>query len=282
VRNLKKGLTRDQHFAPGAILKLEVERSIPIGYGVAGDTYGFYINSPFFQLTEGFASQRTSVVARYPNTDVIASGWLKGEELMAGRAAVVSIDMNPAASCCSACARSTARRRTRRSRCSSTRSISRRPAMERPRLRTRRLTRIAETQDQPRVSVFCVPVVAVTSVLSVSSVVVLGARRTKSTTLLQQYVRIDTSNPPATRARRRTSWPACCSAKGLPSPATNGAGQGDRAGAVESDVSPPAGKAVPAAPTTWTWCRRIDRSGRRIRSAGRFKGPISGAAARST
>ncbi len=35
------------------------------------------------------------MVARYPNTNVIASGWLKGEELMAGRAAVVSIDMNP-------------------------------------------------------------------------------------------------------------------------------------------------------------------------------------------
>ena len=34
-------------------------------------------------------------MARYPNTNVIASGWLKGEELMAGRAAVVSIDMNP-------------------------------------------------------------------------------------------------------------------------------------------------------------------------------------------
>jgi hypothetical protein len=95
VRNLKKGLTRDQHFAPGAILKLEVDTQHPIGYGVAGDTYGFYINSPFFQLTEGFNSQRSSVVARYPNTGVIASGWLKGEELMAGRAAVVSIDMNP-------------------------------------------------------------------------------------------------------------------------------------------------------------------------------------------
>jgi len=95
VRNLKKGLTRDQHFAPGAILKLEVDAQHPIGYGVAADTYGFYINSPFFQLTEGFNSQRSSVVARYPNTGVIASGWLKGEELMAGRAAVVSIDMNP-------------------------------------------------------------------------------------------------------------------------------------------------------------------------------------------
>jgi hypothetical protein len=95
VRNLKKGLTRDQHFAPGAILNLEVDTQHPIGYGVAADTFGFYINSPFFQLTEGFNSQRSSVVARYPNTNVIASGWLKGEELMAGRAAVVSIDMNP-------------------------------------------------------------------------------------------------------------------------------------------------------------------------------------------
>ena len=27
--------------------------------------------------------------------DVVASGWLKGEDLMAGRAAVVSVDMSP-------------------------------------------------------------------------------------------------------------------------------------------------------------------------------------------
>jgi hypothetical protein len=95
VRNLKKGLTRDQHFAPGAILRLEVDTQHPIAYGVEADTYGFYINSPFFSIVEGFASQRTNVVARYPNTNVIASGWLRGEDLMAGRAAVVSIDLNP-------------------------------------------------------------------------------------------------------------------------------------------------------------------------------------------
>ena len=35
VRNLKKGLTRDQHFAPGAILRLEVDTQHPLGYGVA-------------------------------------------------------------------------------------------------------------------------------------------------------------------------------------------------------------------------------------------------------
>jgi hypothetical protein len=95
VRNAKRGLTRDEHFAPGTVLRIEVDTASPIGYGMARETYGFYNNSPFFSLVEGFASQKTSVVARYPNTDVVASGWLKGEELMTGRAAVVSVDMNP-------------------------------------------------------------------------------------------------------------------------------------------------------------------------------------------
>lgn len=95
VRNLKAGLTREQHFAPGTILRIEVDTQHPVGYGMPAETYGFYNNSPFFSLVEGFASQRSTVVARYPNTGVVGSGWLRGEDLMAGRAAVVSIDMNP-------------------------------------------------------------------------------------------------------------------------------------------------------------------------------------------
>ena len=62
---------------------------------MAASTFGFYNNSPFFSLTEGFSSQKLSVVARYPNSSVVASGWLKGDELMAGRAAVVTMDLNP-------------------------------------------------------------------------------------------------------------------------------------------------------------------------------------------
>jgi hypothetical protein len=95
LKDLKSGLTRDQHFAPGTILNVEVDTTSPIGFGVDAHTYGFYNNSPFFSLLEGFSSQKVSVVARYPNTDVVASGWLKGEDLMAGRAAVISVDMAP-------------------------------------------------------------------------------------------------------------------------------------------------------------------------------------------
>ena len=95
VKDLKAGLPRDQHFAPGTIVNLEVDTTSPLAYGVAPRTYGFYINSPFFNLVEGFSSQKVTVVARYPNNAVLASGWLKGEDLMEGRAAVVAVDMNP-------------------------------------------------------------------------------------------------------------------------------------------------------------------------------------------
>jgi hypothetical protein len=95
VKDLKKTVTRDQHFAPGTIVNLQVDTAHPLGRGIAPDTWGFYINSPFFQLTEGFASQKVSVAARYPNSKVNASGWLRGEDLMYGRAAVVAIEMNP-------------------------------------------------------------------------------------------------------------------------------------------------------------------------------------------
>jgi hypothetical protein len=95
VKNLKRGLTRDEHFAPGTITRVDVDTAHPLGAGVAAATYGFYNNSPFFALTEGFASQQVSVAARYPNANIVASGWLRGEDLMAGRAAVVEVDLNP-------------------------------------------------------------------------------------------------------------------------------------------------------------------------------------------
>ena len=95
VRDLKRDLRRDQHFAPGTILRIQVDTTHPVGYGMAADTYGFYNNSPFFALSKGFTSPKTTVVARYPTRDVVASGWLQGRRADGGRAAVVSVDMNP-------------------------------------------------------------------------------------------------------------------------------------------------------------------------------------------
>ena len=95
LRDLKRGLTRDQHYAPGTIVRVQADTSNPLACGVPADSFGFYNNSPFFSVVDGFASQKTSVLVRYPNRDIVASGWLKGEELMAGQAAVVMVETGP-------------------------------------------------------------------------------------------------------------------------------------------------------------------------------------------
>ena len=127
VKNLKRGLTRDQHFAPGTIMRIDVDTAHPLGAGVAAQTYGFYNNSPFFALTEGFSSQQ--VVGRGP----VPERRRRRVGLAAGRGAHgrpggrrVGRSEARAASCCSDCAPSTAPRPRPRSRCCSTASTWRR------------------------------------------------------------------------------------------------------------------------------------------------------------
>jgi len=95
VKDVNTTVSRDEHYAPGTIVNLQVNTTHPVGYGEAANTYGFYINSPFFEITDGFSTQKVDVVARYPNDKANASGWLRGENLQLGKAAVVTVDLNP-------------------------------------------------------------------------------------------------------------------------------------------------------------------------------------------
>jgi hypothetical protein len=95
VRNLKRALRREQHYAPGTIVHIQTDPAHPLSRGMAPGTFAFYTNSPFFAPIEGFTSYKTTVAVRFPAVNVLASGWLQGEELMAGRAAVLSVEMNP-------------------------------------------------------------------------------------------------------------------------------------------------------------------------------------------
>ena len=91
VRNEKRNIRRDQHFAPGSLLRLDVDTMNPLAYGMAREAVGFYDNSPFFAVTTATNTPPATVVARFPAERVLASGWLRGESYIAGRAAVVSV-----------------------------------------------------------------------------------------------------------------------------------------------------------------------------------------------
>lgn len=92
VRNVVDGLDQDDFLIPGSILRVEVDQLHPLGWGMPARTFGYFIRSPAFTLTDGFSSQDVSVAVRYPNVELRASGWTRGEEHIAGRAAGVQVE----------------------------------------------------------------------------------------------------------------------------------------------------------------------------------------------
>ncbi len=95
VKNAAEGLSNDELLIPGTIVNIETDPTHSLTWGMPQESRGYFIRSPFFTLTEGFASQTATVAVRYPNTDVRASGWLRGEDHLSGRAAAVQLDFAP-------------------------------------------------------------------------------------------------------------------------------------------------------------------------------------------
>jgi len=84
-------LSRDEFLIPGSIVNLQADVTHPLAWGMDPDTHGFFSSNPFFDVGASFPSHEVSIAVRYPNEGLRASGWLRGEEFLAGKAAAVEI-----------------------------------------------------------------------------------------------------------------------------------------------------------------------------------------------
>ncbi len=91
VRNVAADLSSEEFLAPGTIVRIQADPTHPLAWGMQPESYGYFIRSPFFEVGAPFPTQEVSVPVRYPNEGVRASGWLRGEEYLAGKAAVVEV-----------------------------------------------------------------------------------------------------------------------------------------------------------------------------------------------
>jgi hypothetical protein len=91
VQNASEGLSRDEFLIPGSIVNLQADVSHPMAWGMSPYTHGFFSSNPFFEVGAAFPSQEVSIAVRYPNEGLRASGWLRGEEHLAGKAAAVEV-----------------------------------------------------------------------------------------------------------------------------------------------------------------------------------------------
>ena len=89
VRDVTRGVRSDRFFGPGSILRLEVDPAQPLAYGMPRHTAGFFAFSSAYEI---LATADTTTAARFGDNDLLLSGWLDGEQLIAGRPAAVQVN----------------------------------------------------------------------------------------------------------------------------------------------------------------------------------------------
>ncbi|UCC26152.1 MAG: hypothetical protein JSU98_03415 [Gemmatimonadales bacterium] len=95
VVNVLDGVSNTEFWARGSTLRVEVDTEHPLGWGMPEQALVVFF--PFADRTafevQGFGtSQRAAKVAVYPDRDVLQSGQLDGEEVIARRSALLEVE----------------------------------------------------------------------------------------------------------------------------------------------------------------------------------------------
>jgi hypothetical protein len=90
VRNVLEGVRHDEFYSPGSLLRLIIDPDHPVGWGYGREAVGMFVSSPAFEVRP-WAGHEAHTVAQYPLADQLLSGWMRGADHIAGRAAVVEV-----------------------------------------------------------------------------------------------------------------------------------------------------------------------------------------------
>jgi hypothetical protein len=90
LRDVTAGKSPKEFYCPGSTLKAAVDSAHPLAYGMPREALATYLGgNPAFEVLQGPHNERYETVVRYANRDLLASGWLVGEQTLAGKAAMV-------------------------------------------------------------------------------------------------------------------------------------------------------------------------------------------------
>jgi hypothetical protein len=93
VRNVLFRAKSDEFSSAGSLVRIRVEPGHPVTYGLREEVAAFLDDSIAFQSALGGAELERRVLAAYPDSprDVLLSGWIRGEDRLARRAAAVAV-----------------------------------------------------------------------------------------------------------------------------------------------------------------------------------------------
>jgi hypothetical protein len=103
IRNITRNKSSKEFFCPGSILRIWIDNQHPVGYGTPEWISGYFARSQAFELTETSQNKNNDprspqvrfparVVARYSDTVLLESGWIRGKELIMDKPAIVEVE----------------------------------------------------------------------------------------------------------------------------------------------------------------------------------------------
>jgi len=87
VESVNDGLDRTEFNIPGSLLRVNVDTSHPLGFGLTDETAIFFRRDSAWPYNIDGAN----VIASYPADDLLLSGWIQGEDVLVNQAAMVEI-----------------------------------------------------------------------------------------------------------------------------------------------------------------------------------------------
>lgn len=89
--NALERIDRARFFCPTSLLKIKVDNTSVLGYGLPREAAAMFSRSIAISTRIPSGEWDRKVVASYPEKDVLLSGWLLGEDIIARKAAVVDV-----------------------------------------------------------------------------------------------------------------------------------------------------------------------------------------------
>ena len=93
IRNVVAGVPSKEFWSPGSTLRMNFDNTNPLAYGMPEEGLGLFLrNNHVYQVIPSDRNHRIKRVATFVDRDILQSGWLVGEALIAKQAAMVSVE----------------------------------------------------------------------------------------------------------------------------------------------------------------------------------------------
>jgi hypothetical protein len=92
-RDSLQGVTREEFLCPGSIVRVLVDNTHPIAFGMKNQANATFSNSLVLEPVPSFSTMQSSIVVRYPTGNILQSGWLHGESYLHNKVGVAEVKL---------------------------------------------------------------------------------------------------------------------------------------------------------------------------------------------